>query len=143
MYKIVWDKDNNGILLTMKPSDDVVNVAPRPVFYEELDLLGLDKYWVYPKSEEPLLWACERRYFYRGEKVLEVKGGNIFDDPELILTNPADKLILKPIDLGLLCKNNESSMFLLEHEAMEFINTIYRRYSPNASQQKIVEDVDF
>ena len=73
MFKITWDKENNGVLLTMRSTDDNLNVSPRPVFFEELDLLGLDKYWEYSKSKEPLLWACDRRYFYCGEKVLEAK----------------------------------------------------------------------
>lgn len=143
MFKIIWDKENNGALLTMKPSDDVLNIPPRPVFFEELDLLGLDKYWDYPKSKEPLLWACDRRYFYHGELILEAKGGNIYDDPQLIFTNPDKKLALKPINVDLLCKNNETTMFLLEHEALEFINTIYRRYRPNVSQQTVNETIDF
>lgn len=144
MFKINWDKENNGVLLTMKSSDEVLNVPPRPVFFEELDLLGLDRYWKYPKSKEPLMWACDRRYFYCGELVLEAKGGNIYDDPQLIFTNPGLKLSLKPIDIELLCKKNETTMFLLEHEAMEFINTIYRRYTKkNAGQEKLNSEIDF
>ncbi|MGV8094698.1 MAG: phosphoadenosine phosphosulfate reductase family protein [Mangrovibacterium sp.] len=144
MFKITWDKENNGVFLTMKSSDEVLNVPPRPVFFEELDLLGLDKYWNYPKSDEPLLWACDRRYFYYGELVLEAKGGNIYDTPQLIFTNRNKKLSLKPIDIEFLCKKNETTMFLLEYEAMEFINTIYRRYAKkNAEQKNINSEVDF
>ena len=143
MFKIIWDKESNGVLLTMKSSDEALNVPPRPVFFEELDLLGLNKYWRYPKSKEPLLWACDRRYFYCGELVLEAKGGNIYDDPQLIFTDAGKKLNLKPINIDLLCKNNETTMFLLEHEALEFINTIYRRYRLNANQQVVNDTVDF
>ncbi|MDR1897926.1 MAG: phosphoadenosine phosphosulfate reductase family protein [Prevotellaceae bacterium] len=143
MFKITWDKANNGVLLTMRSTEETLNVPPRPVFFEELDLLGLDKHWKYPKSKEPLLWACDRRYFYRGELVLTAKGGNIYDDPELIFENLGKKLTLKPIDIELLCKKNETTMFLLEHEALEFINTIYRRYCPNVAQQIANEIVDF
>ena len=75
MFKITWDKKNNGVLLTMRSTEETLNVPPRPVFFEELDLLGLNKFWKYPKSKEPLLWACNRRYFYKGELVLEAKGG--------------------------------------------------------------------
>jgi len=143
MFKIVWDKENNGVLLTMRSSQETLNVAPRPVFYEELDLLGLNKHWDYPKCKEPLLWACDRRYFHFGELVLEAKGGNIYDDPELILTNPDKRIFLTPIDVDLLCKKNETIMFLLEHEALEFINTIYRRYRPNANQETVNQTIDF
>lgn len=91
MFKITWDKKNNGVLLTMRSTEETLNVSPRPVFYEELDMLGLDKFWTYPKSTEPLLWACDRRYFYKGELVLEAKGGNIYDDPQLIFTEEGKK----------------------------------------------------
>ena len=63
MFKIKWDKEINGILLTDKTNDEIIN-PPRPVFYEELDLLGFDRYWSYPKSREPLLWAIGRRYYF-------------------------------------------------------------------------------
>jgi len=143
MFKITWDKENNGVLLSMRSSEETLNVPPRPVFFEELDLLGLNKYWKYPESKEPLLWACNRRYFYKGELVLEAKGGNIYDDPQLIFTDLGKELKLKPINLELLCKKNGTQMFLIEHEALEFINTIYRRYRPNAAQKTLNESVDF
>lgn len=143
MFKITWDKENNGVLLTMKSSDEALNVSPRPVFFEELDLLGLNKHWKYPKSNEPLLWACDRRYFYRGELVLEAKGGNIYDDPQLVFTGTGKKLSLKPIDIELLCKKNETTMFLLEYEAMEFINTQYRQYRQKQASDKTAEVVGF
>lgn len=143
MFKITWDKENNGVLLTTRSTEETLNVSPRPVFFEELDLLGLNKFWEYPKSKKPLLWACNRRYFYKGELVLEAKGGNIYDDPQLIFTDASKKLKLEPINIELLCKKNETTMFLLEHEALEFINTYYRRYRPNVAQENINKTVDF
>lgn len=54
--------------------DGTLGVSPRPVFYEELDLLGLDKFgWEYPHCHEPLLWAVNKQYYYRGEFVFEAK----------------------------------------------------------------------
>ena len=41
MYNIEWDCDINGILLTAENSD---LPSPRPVFYEELDLLDILSY---------------------------------------------------------------------------------------------------
>ena len=78
MFKVIWDKENNGVCLTMSPSSgEALNVCPRPVFWEELDFLGLHKIgWKYPHCKEPLLWACDRRYFYKGELILETVGGD-------------------------------------------------------------------
>lgn len=86
MYNIVWDKPFNSVLLTLEASSDVLSLSPRPVFFEELNNLGLQKHWTYPECKEPLLWACGREYYYKGELVLTVKGGNIFDNPTLIIS---------------------------------------------------------
>ncbi|HOM97926.1 MAG TPA: hypothetical protein PLY41_06460, partial [Acetomicrobium sp.] len=71
MYGIQWDSDTGGILL-VDGYDTGVRSDVRPVFYEELDLLGFERYWSYPKVEEPLLWAIgSRRYYYHGELVAD------------------------------------------------------------------------
>ena len=129
MFKVIWDTEYNGVRLTMSSKGDALNVAPRPVFWEELDLLGLNKMgWIYPHVDEPLLWACDRRYFYKGDFVLEVKGGNVFDAPTVIQQEGFESLVLKPVDMERLRMRNEDSMFIIEHEAMDFINQTYRRY---------------
>ena len=129
MFKIVWDRPHNGVILTMSSAGEALGIAPRPVFYEELDLLGLNHMgWVYPHSVAPLLWACDRRYFYCGVLVMEVKGGNIFDAPEIYITPEGKNIVLTPIDVDYLRDANADTMFLIEHEAMEFINGVYRRY---------------
>ena len=94
MYKIVWDIESGGIRLQNKKTEDCLSVSPRPVFYEELDLLGLNKLpngksWKYPHSKNPLLWACNKQYFYRGKLVFEAKGANIYDKPNILLQSNA------------------------------------------------------
>ena len=144
MFKVIWDKEYNGVRLTMSSKGESLNVSPRPVFWEELDLLGLNNNgWVYPHVEEPLLWACDRRYFYRGELVLEVKGGNIFDAPTVIKQPGFESLQLEPIDIEHLRKRNEDSMFIIEHEAMDFIDQTYRRYKNIRKVSQSNPDIDF
>ena len=129
MFKVIWDKENNGVRLTMAPpSGEALNVCPRPVFWEELDFLGLNRIgWKYPHCEEPLLWACDRRYFYKGEVVLETTGGDLFESHTF--TFIADhRLNLDPVNMSALNKANEDPIFLIEHEAMEFIDAEYRKY---------------
>ena len=58
MYKVVWDKESNGILLVDFSSKSIK--SPQPVFYEELDLLGFDMFWNYPKTYEPLLRSVRK-----------------------------------------------------------------------------------
>lgn len=144
MFKVIWDAENNGVRLTMSTKGDALNVAPRPVFWEELDLLGLNnKGWIYPHVDEPLLWACDRRYFYKGEFVLEVKGGNVFDAPTVILQDGFESLILQPVDIECLRSRNEDTMFIIEHEAMDFINQTYRRYKNIRDVTEKNPDLDF
>ena len=129
MFKVIWDKPHNGVILTMSSAGEALAVPPRPVFYEELDFFGLNhKGWIYPHSDAPLLWACERRYYYCGVFVMEVKGGNLFDDPEIIITPEGQNLVLNPINIQALRNANADTMFLIEHEAMEFIHATYRKY---------------
>ncbi len=128
MYKVVWDKDSNGVLLVdgLESSQEIV--PPRPVFYEELDLLGLNNYWHYPKCEEPLLWNIGRRYYYRGELVAEVKGGNIFEDPKVILADNGNHLELEPINIKELIRKNKNNLKVIEGEAIDFINDTHKKY---------------
>lgn len=56
-------------------------------------MLGLDKLgWQYPRCQEPLLWACNKQYFYRGVLVFDVKGANVYDDPTVIFQEGQESL---------------------------------------------------
>ncbi len=125
MYKVKWDSKINGILLDDKINDKEEIVPPRPVFYEELDLLGFNKYWSYPKKKEPLLWAIGRRYYNKGVFAAEAKGGNIYESPELIVEQ---ELTLEPIDVKLIIEKNEASLFIVENEAMDFVEYVHKKY---------------
>lgn len=142
MFKVVWDKEYNGVRLTQSPQGEALNVSPRPVFFEELDFLKMENHgWKYPRGKEPLLWACERRYFYRGELVLEVHGGNIFEAPSV--EPKVIELKLEPVDMEWLRKRNEDAIFIIEHEAMNFIDETYQRYRNMARVSDKNPDIDF
>ena len=79
MYKAIWDTETGGVTLQNYKSDETLSVSPRPVFYEELDLLGLDKLpdgkaWHYPHCKEPLLWACNKWLLAHPESNEAAKG---------------------------------------------------------------------
>ncbi|MEE0935321.1 MAG: phosphoadenosine phosphosulfate reductase family protein [Methanobrevibacter sp.] len=124
MYNVKWDPEINGILL----SDDGEIVPPRPVFYEELDLLGFDKSWNYPKCENPLLWANGRRYFYKGELVAIAKGGNAIDLPKIEFEKGYENLKLEEIDIDEVIRRNKDELFVLENEAIDFIDSVTTKY---------------
>jgi phosphoadenosine phosphosulfate reductase len=118
MYEVQWDADTGGLLLT-DPANDGINSELRPVFHEELSLLGFDKVWQYPKSEQPLLWALGRRYFHKGEIVAEAKGGGFFEAPQLVFHKK--DLRLEPVDVSKMIRKNAPCLRDLAQEAIEFI----------------------
>ena len=130
MYKIIWDSETGGVRMLSHFTVDTLTVSPRPVFYEELDMLRLDKLgWQYPKCQEPLLWACNKQYFYRGAFVFEVKGANIYDDPTVIFQAGQEQLSLIPVDVDEMLNRVGDELFLLESEAVEYIRNIFTQYS--------------
>ena len=147
MYKITWDKDTGGVLLNSRLGEGTLSISPRPVFWEELDLLKLNELgWKYPHSDEPLLWAINKQYWYCGEFVFEAKGANIYDEASIIFQPGFEKLKLKPVKLNKMIERNLDAMFLLESEAIEFIRDTYTTYSKvnraNAAS-KANQDLDF
>ena len=98
------------------------------VFYEELDLLGFDKHWNYPKCDNPLLWANGRRYFYKGELVAIAKGGNAIDLPKIEFEEGYENLKLEEIDIDEVIRRNKDALFVLENEAIDFIDSVTAKY---------------
>lgn len=130
MYKIEWDKETGGVLLSSKVSKETLGISPRPVWFEELDLLGLDKLgYVYPQSEAPLMWAVNKQYFYRGDLVFQAKGANLYDSATITIMPGFENLELIPIDVKKMIERNRDIMFLLESEAIEFIRETFFIYS--------------
>ncbi len=130
MNSVRWDRETGGVLLASAFSTgavDVITGAARPVFWEELDLLGLSKVWKYPHVSEPLLWAVDRRYYYRGDPVLDVHGGGMTTEPKLTFINTS-RLRLRPVDVAAMLDRNSAVLETLENEAMEFVLRTYRRF---------------
>lgn len=140
MYKITWDKETGGVRLHSRIVEGTLGVSPRPVFWEELDLLKLDKMgWSYPHVVEPLMWAINKQYWYRGEMLFEAKGANIYDEPRVEPANGwKDKMVLKPVDVKKMLDRCKEYMFLLESEAIEFIHETYEQY---AGARRSVNDI--
>lgn len=128
MFKVLWDKENKGVRLAVSPSGEVLNVRPCPLFWEEVDFLGLDKIgWQYPHCYEPLLWACEPSYSYKGEWELEIAGENWYENHTIDFCKD-NKLHLSSVSIQRIREVNDDTIFLLEHEAMVFIDGEYRKY---------------
>lgn len=130
MFKITWDSETGGVLLSSKVTKETLGISPRPVFFEELDLLGLDRLgWTYPREEAPIMWAVNKQYWYRGTLLFEAKGANIYDAPTVVLAPGVEPMTLTAIDVDAMLAKNTDQMFLIESEAIEFIRDTFVAYS--------------
>ena len=126
MYQYIWDEDTGGLLLTTEQSK--FSKEPRPVYYRELDILGFDRYWNYPKDDHaPLMWAEANNYIYRGRTVARTKGGSLYTAPELvILEEPEpDGGELRFVDVDAMTAKNAE---ILETLVQETIRNVYNTY---------------
>lgn len=126
MYEYIWDEKTGGLLLTTNQSK--FSKEPRPVYYRELDILGFDEFWDYPKNDSaPLMWAEANNYIYRGRTVAKTKGGSLYTKPELVILEApeSDGTPLQFVDVKAMCDKNRD---ILETLVQETIRNIYNTY---------------
>jgi phosphoadenosine phosphosulfate reductase len=129
MYKYQWDLDTGGLLLTSEQSS--FSKEPRPVYYKELDILGFDRYWSYPKDDRaPLMWAEANNYIYKGRTVAKTKGGSLYTAPELIILDEPEPNggMLQFVDVEAMVAKNQPLMETLVQETIQKIYNTYRDY---------------
>ncbi len=136
MYSYTYDEKTGGILLNSTPT--VFSKEPRPVYADELDLLGFDKIWKYEKQNQvPYMWAESTNYWYRGKMIAKLKGGDLYHAPEIILsTDEAGRTIypepedgfLRPIDLKAMINSNRELMEIVEAATIKKIVASYEKY---------------
>lgn len=136
MYSYTYDESTGGILLNSTPT--LFSKEPRPVYAQELDMLGFDKYWKYEKQNDiPYMWAESVNYLYRGKHVAKLKGGDLYHAPEIILTTDENGNTiepepqggeLKPIDLKSMILANQDLMDVVEGSTVKKIVASYEKY---------------
>ena len=129
MYQYIWDSETGGLLLTSEQSK--YSKEPRPVYYRELDILGFDRYWSYPKDDSvPIMWAEANNYIYRGRTVARTKGGAINISPEIIIVEDPEKegQMLVPVDVKAMVTKNRDILETLSQETIQKIYNTYRNY---------------
>lgn len=126
MYSYTWDEETGGLLLNSSPLQ--FSKEPRPVFSEELDILGFDKYWKYDKSSDtPLMWAEANNYIYKGRIVAQAKGGSLKEKPTIIvMDDPEPDGTIMPVNIPLMCEKNKE---IIEHWAQLSIKQIFEIFS--------------
>lgn len=135
MYEYTYDTESGGILLDDRPTG--MSKEPRPVYSEELDLLGVDRFYQYDKQNDvPYMWAEAHRYYYRGINIFNTKGGTLYEKPEIVLvrTKETDSPILAegtellPIDVELMNRKNHDLIEVVEQITVRKIWNIYKKY---------------
>lgn len=129
MYQYIWDAETNGLMLTTAQSK--FSKEPRPVYYKELDILGFDQHWTYPKDDKaPLLWAEANNYFYKGRNVARTRGGSLYTKPEIILLDDPEPegVPLQFVDIETMCLKNHDLMETLVQETVKRIYNTYCDY---------------
>lgn len=128
MYQYIWDPETGGLLLTSEQSK--FSKEPRPVYYRELDILGFDRYWTYPRDDTaPIMWAEANNYIYRGRTIARTKGGSLYTAPELIVLDESDfGQPLEFVDVPRMVEKNRELMETLVQETIKSIYNTYREY---------------
>lgn len=129
MYSYKWDETTGGLLLDSAPL--IFSKEPRPVYYQELDILGFDKFWNYEKNNSfPYMWAEANSYWYRGRKVAQTRGGSLYTAPELILLEEPESegQPLRFVEIPAMVEKNRDLMEQLEQETIKRIFNTYVNY---------------
>lgn len=127
MYSYTWDSETGGLLLNSSPLQ--FSKEPRPVYYQELDILGFDKFWNYAKDDSnPYMWAEANNYYYRGRQVAQIKGGTFFTAPTIVIIDEPEPNsgALKPVNIEEMLSKNKSIMDSL---VAETIKQVYNTYA--------------
>lgn len=126
MYSYEWDPETGGILLNSTPMQ--MSKEPRPVYYEELDILGFDKYWHYAKDDTfPYMWAEANNYFYKGRLVAKTKGGTMCTAPEIVILDEPEPngAPLQFVNIQGMVEKNRT---IIDHLAQFTIKKAYATY---------------
>ena len=126
MYGYEWTNEYGVFRLTINVK---LQKEIRPVFKEELDFFEMYKYWDYPDTDAPLLWAeGVRRYVMNGVCVAEAQGGGFYSRP-VIVRHTEERLQLQAIDVTRLYEVNKNLMKSLEQRAISFIRAQHDKYA--------------
>lgn len=132
LHKYEWDPVTGGILLL--PQQEKSSKEPRPVYYREMNLLGMDKRWNYPQNDDaPIMWAEAEKYIYHGKMVARAKGGFLYTPPAVVFSEGDDAIpiggTLNPVNVPLMIERNREILeSLAEDTAKRLYNEAYKQY---------------
>ena len=135
MYSYTFDEETGGILLNSSPTG--FSKEPRPVYASEMDLLGFSAYWEYEhQNDTPYMWAESNAYWYKGQIIARIKGGDLYHAPILTpvtddnctVVFSRDSGALQPMNIPLMCEKNKELLITLEQTTVQKIVRVYEKY---------------
>ena len=127
MYGYVYDEETGGVVLTTTELPPNSSKEPRPVYSQEMDILGFGKHFTYLKSDKyPYMWCENGHYIYRDKEIAKTKGGSFFTAPTLELTDEGKKVALYPLKFIDIKKTVEKNSDILESLFQETCKKLYR-----------------
>lgn len=126
MYHYEWDRKTRGYKLTTRQGKFVA-AEIRPVYAEELMLIGLDKHFgIDPSERRPYMWAKNNIYYYNGEEVARLHKTQLGRPLDVeFLVKPRK---LQPVDVQAMVKVNDRIMKALVADTLKKIKGMYERY---------------
>lgn len=128
MYSYKWDKKTGGYTL-MPETGKYVASEIRPVYAQELKLLGFDEHFRFDESAEaPICWAKQNVYIYRGEEIAKVEDahyGCVIEPAYLV-----GPCTLKPVDIDAMvaASENQRLMSALVADTQKHMKEMYDKY---------------
>ena len=124
MYGYEWDHRTHGYRLTTQTGKFVANEL-RPVFAEELGLIGFNEHFEFDINEQrPLMWAQRNLYLINGEKVAQLNKMQYDQSFSAeFFFNGVKKL--KPVDLKKMVAANAAIMSALVIDTLKRIKEMY------------------
>lgn len=126
MYSYEWDKRTRGYRLTTQ-AEKFVAQEVRPVYAEELGLLGFDAHFRYDAAEQkPLMWCRNNSYIYNGEEVAVLHNTRL--GYPLDVEYLTGKRQLLPVDIEAMTQKNKAVMDLLVANTVRRIKETYEAH---------------
>lgn len=129
MYSYKWNKKTGGYTLTTQTGKFVASEI-RPVYAQELKLIGFDEYFDFVTNEvAPICWAKQNVYIYHGEEIAKLEKTQ-YGKPitPKYLVKP---MKLKPVDIPAMLaeKSNQELLAALLADTQKRLKEMYDQYA--------------
>lgn len=127
MYEYEWDVKTRGYRLT-KQAGKFVAVEIRPVYAQELNLLGFNNHFSYDEnSTVPIMWAKNNVYIYSGREVAKLHKTLPNKPLEIEYLTRIKKI--NPVDVAGMVAANRQALDLIVIYTLKRIKEIYDQYA--------------